>query len=351
LNGGQSVLTAISFLSGGHFLMKKSFDRSLAMIPQGVATLLPEATILRRKIEKKGMAILKKHRFQEVLTPLFEYLDVLSLGMGEELIAKGYKFIDRSNGRLMLLRPDVTPQIARMVSMHFREMPKPLKLCYYANIFRHEEAHAGREREIFQIGGEIIGGEKPSDDADLLIVVMEILRSLKLNQFKIVLGHAGFFKSILKRCPSDIQEEIQSVIARKEISNLEAIIRREKIDSEIAKQLLRISGLFGQQEVFREAKKITKNKETLQSLDHLKKIYTILQRKKISANVLIDLGEVRDFDYYTGMVFEIFLEGVGHEIGGGGRYDELIGKFGYDCPSRGFALDVEKLQMAIDNRK
>ncbi|MFI5304522.1 MAG: ATP phosphoribosyltransferase regulatory subunit [Nitrospiria bacterium] len=327
--------------------MIKSLNRSLAMIPQGVATLLPEATILRRKIEKKGMDVLKKHGFQEVITPLFEYLDVLSLGMGEDLIAKGYKFIDRSNGRFLLLRPDVTPQIARMVSMHFREAAKPLKLCYFANIFRHEEAHAGREREIFQIGGEIIGGDKASDDADLLIVVMEILKSLKLNQFKIVLGHAGFVKSLLNRCPPETQREIQSSIALKEISNLESILKKEKISTETAKQLLQISRLYGQQEVFTAAKKISNNNGSLHALNQLKKIYTILQNKKMSENVLIDLGEVRDFDYYTGMVFEIFLEGIGCEIGGGGRYDDLMGKFGYDCPSRGFALDVEKLQLGL----
>jgi ATP phosphoribosyltransferase regulatory subunit len=329
--------------------MKNKLDRSLAMIPQGVATLLPEATVLRRKIEKKGMSVLKKHGFKEVITPLFEYLDVLSLGMGEELVEKGYKFVDRSNGRFMLLRPDVTPQIARMVSTHFQNAVKPLKLCYFANIFRHEEAHAGREREIFQIGGEIVGGEEASDDADLLIVVMEILKSLKLHQFRIVLGHAGFVKSILSRCPDHLQRDIQSAIARKEISNLEALIKREKLPGRIAGQLMQISRLFGQEEVFESARKVTKEKESRQALGHLEKIYSILKRKKMSDHVLIDLGEVRDFEYYTGMVFEIFLEGEGCELGGGGRYDDLIGRFGYDCPSRGFALDVEKLQSAMNH--
>ncbi|MBI1824369.1 MAG: ATP phosphoribosyltransferase regulatory subunit [Nitrospirae bacterium] len=345
----KSVLTAISFLSGGQASMKNSLDRSLSMIPQGVATLLPEATVVRRKIEKKGMNVLKKHGFQEVITPLFEYLDILSQGMGDELIEKGYKFIDRSNGRFMLLRPDVTPQIARMVSMHFQDAVKPLKLCYFANIFRHEEAHAGREREIFQIGGEIIGGEEASDDADLLIVVMEILKSLKLHQFKIVLGHAGFVRSILNRCPPEIQKEIQSAIARKEISNLESLIKRKKVPAGIANQLMQISRLFGQQEVFAAARKVARDKDSLRSLEHLEKIYGILRRKKMSGNVLIDLAEVRDFEYYTGMVFEIFLEGEGSELGGGGRYDDLIGRFGYDCPSRGFALDVEKLQTAMNH--
>lgn len=327
--------------------MKKVLDRSLAMIPQGVVTLLPEATVLRRKIEAKGMAVLKKYHFQEVITPLFEYLDVLSLGLGEALIAKGYKFIDRSNGRFMLLRPDITPQIARMVSMHFKDHPKPLRLGYFSNVFRHEEAHAGREREIFQIGGEIIGGEKPAEDAELLMVVVEILKALKLNQFKIVLGHAGFFKSILSHCPPETQKEIQSSIARKEISNLESILKREKIDPKTSGQLLEISRLFGQEDVFARARKISKDPKALKALDHLKAIYKILKQKKMDQHLLIDLGEVRDFDYYTGMVFEIFLEGVGYEIGGGGRYDDLIGKFGYDCPSRGFALDVEKIQMAL----
>jgi len=172
---------------------------------------------------------------------------------------------------------------------------------------------------------------------------------LRLHQFKIVLGHAGFVKSILNRFPSGLQKEIQSSIALKEISNLESILKRENIQSRTADQLLQISRLFGQKEVFSAAKKISNDKDTLHALDQLKRIYTILDNEKMARNVLIDLGEVRDFDYYTGMVFEIFLEGTGCEIGGGGRYDDLIGKFGYDCPSRGFALDVEKLQLAINH--
>lgn len=328
--------------------MKKILEQSLSMIPQGVATHLPEATLLRREIEKKGMAVLKKFGFQEVITPLFEYLDVLSLGMGPEMIERGYKFIDRSNGRFMILRPDVTPQIARMVSMHFRGAAKPVRLCYFTNVFRHEEAHAGREREIFQIGGETFGGVKPSDDAELIEVVTGILKALKLSRYRIVMGHAGFFKSILSRCPVDSQKEIQSAIARKEISRLERIIEEKKITGRSAEELLGIFSLFGGEEVFRKARKLCREKETLAALDHLKAIFSVLKKKGLEGNLLIDLGEVRDFDYYTGPVFEILVEGIGYEIGGGGRYDHLSAKYGYDCPARGFALDVEKLQQAIE---
>ena len=323
-------------------------DRSLSLIPQGVATLLPEATVARRKIESKGMTVLRNHGFQEVITPLFEYLDVLSLGMGEDLIAKGYKLIDRTSGRLMLLRPDVTPQIARMVSMHFQDNPKPLRLCYFANVFRHEEAHAGREREIFQIGGEIVGNEDAATDAELLAVVMALLKSLKLRDFRIVLGHAGFVKSLVNRAPLRIRKEVRSAIARKEISRLNALFEKEKIRPEISGPLSGICRLIGKEEVFASARRLISDPESVTALEHLKRIYGILKGKGISEPVILDLGEVRDFDYYTGMVFEIFLDGAGSEVGGGGRYDDLIGKFGYDIPSRGFALDVEVLQMAAD---
>ena len=163
-------------------------DKPKTMIPKGVATFLPEGTRRRRAIEREILSSFNRWGYQEVIPPLFEYLDVFSLGGGEENIDSAYKFIDRATGRIMVLRPDITPQIARIASTLLAGQSRPLRLCYSANVFRHQEEHAGRERELFQVGGELIGPADAEADAEMISLTIEILQGLGLKDFRITLG-------------------------------------------------------------------------------------------------------------------------------------------------------------------
>jgi len=213
----------------------KLSSKTKTMIPQGVATLLPEASSRRRTIEKEILSSFSRWGYQEVIPPIFEYLDVFSRGVGEGLLDSAYKFIDRATGRIMVLRPDVTPQIARIAATLLKDQSRPLRLCYSANVFRHQEEHAGRERELFQIGGELIGLSGAEADAEMISLAIEILRSLGLKDFRITLGQMSFTRGLLSRFESRplFFKKILQYVAKKEASSLEKLLKQEAVDPNI----------------------------------------------------------------------------------------------------------------------
>jgi len=328
--------------------MKPSERKS--SLPKGVATFLPEGAARRRAIEATTLGVFRSWGYQEVITPIFEYLDVVAVGLGEELLNQAFKFVDRSSGRIMVLRPDVTPQIARMATSLLGQGPLPLRLCYCANVFRHEEEHAGREREIFQMGAECIGVPGVEADAEMIQIAIGVLEALGLKHFKIAVGHMGFTRGLLEELEpnSVLVKEILGAIARKERAELERKVARAKLSARNRTALLSLPDQFGEPEILSTAGRLSGNPTCRKALRDLRSILEELTEAGHADRLLLDLAEVRRFDYYTGIVFEIFVEGMGYELGGGGRYDRLLQRFGRDAPSTGFALHVERVQSVLD---
>ncbi len=329
----------------------KFSDKPKTMIPKGVATLLPDGAAQRRLIEKEILSSFSRWGYQEVIPPIFEYLDVFSLGVGEETVDSAYKFVDRATGRIMVLRPDVTPQIARMASTLLADQPRPLRLCYSANIFRHQEEHVGRERELFQLGGELIGPSDAESDAEMISLTIEILNRLGLKNFRITLGHMAFTQGLLRPFMSspDFFKQLLHSVSKKETAALERLLKQEAVEEKTQREVLSLLDLFGGVEVLTRAKTLTDDSACRKAIARLEQVYNILKSYGYQDYLLIDLGEVRGFDYYTGTIFEIFSEGVGAELGGGGRYDHLLEKFGRPSASTGFALYIERIQAALEH--
>jgi len=318
------------------------------MLPKGMATFLPEAAVHKRHIEETALSVFLSWGYREVIPPIFEYLDVITVGMSEDLIEKGYKFVDRGNGRMMLLRPDITPQIARIAAMLMSDVPKPLRLCYRANVFRHEEEHAGRARELFQIGGELIGLGGPEADAEVIAVAIEALQKIGLKEFKIAIGQVEFFRGLMNGIglSVDMQKQIHAAVIRKDRSRLIQILNQGDVPENKSRQIISVLSLFGQEEVIEQAWSLNTFSACRSALTRLREVFRILLSAGWKDHLLIDLSEVRGFDYYTGIIFEVFAKDLGVPLGRGGRYDSLIGKFGAPCPSTGFAFDAEQLQWA-----
>lgn len=318
------------------------------MLPKGMATFLPEAAAHKRHIEETVLSVILSWGYQEVIPPIFEYLDVITLGMDEDLIEKGYKFVDRGNGRLMLLRPDITPQIAKMAAISMADLPKPLRLCYRANVFRHEEEHAGRARELFQIGGELIGLEGPEADAEVVLMAIQSLRKVGLVKFKIVLGQVEFFRGLMNGLgfSPDLKKQVHETVVRRDRSELLHVLNQWGVPDSKVRPCAAIFSLLGREEIIEQAWRLTPFPACRSALTRLREVYRILISSDGEDHLLLDLAEVRGFDYYTGVIFEVFSEGLGVPLGRGGRYDSLIGKFGSPCPSTGFAFNVESLQWA-----
>lgn len=316
-----------------------------------MSTILPRTAQRVRRLEDTLLTSLSRWGYQEIIPPAFEYLDVLAPGLEPEVVEKCYKFADRTTGRILLLRPDVTAQIARIVAMGMVEPVFPLRLSYRTTVFRYEPEHAGREREIFQVGAELIGVDDVAMDGEIIALMVECLERLGLSAFTISLGHVGFFKALLARSgmSSEGQKRAEQAAARKDLPRLEEILAQERVSKKSARGILEAPGLYGQDEVLERGFALAgRDRELRGALDRLTQVYRLLGASGLKRHLLLDLGEFRGFDYYDGVVFDVFADGVGCELGGGGRYNHLIGRFGRDLPSTGFAFDVDRLFQAME---
>ncbi|MCP9453192.1 MAG: ATP phosphoribosyltransferase regulatory subunit [Nitrospira sp.] len=323
--------------------------REHSLVPPGMATILPEAAGRFRKIETQLIETLAGRGFQEIILPTFEYLDVLAPGLESELIEKCYKIPDRTTGRILLLRPDATAQIARTVAMGMMGERIPMKLSYRTTVFRYEPEHAGRDREIFQVGAELIGVDDAAADQEIVSCLIACLRRIGVRSFKVSIGHVGFFKRLLVQAglSEGGRKQAEQAAARKDIPRLEEILRSERIAPRAVRRILGALELAGTAEVIAQGRELAGRDRSLhRTLDRLSQVYHALCRDGYRAMLFLDLGEFRGFDYYDGLVFDVFAEGIGGELGGGGRYNHLIGRFGRNLPSTGFALIVDRLFQA-----
>jgi ATP phosphoribosyltransferase regulatory subunit len=251
----------------------------------------------------------------------------------------------------MVLRPDATAQIARTVAMGMMGERLPLRLCYRTSVFRYEREHAGRDREIFQVGAELIGINGVAGDAEVLTLLLDCLSQVGLTSFKVAVGHVGFFTALLVRSglSADGQKRVEHAAARKDIPLLEELLAREGVSRSTGRVILEVLELCGGSEVLSRGRKLVgRDRTLLKPLDRLAQVYERLVSPG-QESVLIDLGEFRGFEYYDGIVFDVFAPGIGAELGGGGRYDHLMGRFGRTAASSGFALDVDRVFRAIDS--
>lgn len=320
--------------------------REQSLVPVGMATILPETAHRVRSLESQLLSRIHGWGYDEIILPTFEYLDVLTPGLEPQLIENCYKIVDRSTGRMLLLRPDATAQIARTVAMGMMGTRVPLRLSYRATVFRYEPEHAGRDREIMQVGAELIGADDAGADCEIIALLIDCLLNAGLQGFKVSLGHVGFFKGLLIRAglSTDGQKRAEQAAARKDLPYLEEILLAERVPKTSAKAILAAPELCGQADVLVKGRRLAGGDASLgHALDRLTTVYQLLCSAGYQEQLLLDLGEFRGFDYYDGIVFDVFAKGIGAELGGGGRYDHLIGRFGRNMPSTGFALNVDRL--------
>jgi ATP phosphoribosyltransferase regulatory subunit len=316
-----------------------------------MSTILPRAARRIRHLEQSLMAVLSRAGYHEIILPMFEYLDVLAPGLESELVEKCYQLVDRTTGRLMLLRPDATAQIARTVAMGMMGATLPLRLCYRTSVFRYEREHAGRDREIYQVGAELMGVDGVGGDAEIMSVMMECLKRVGLKSFKVTVGHVGFFQGLLLRSglSAEGRRRAEQAAARKDLPLLEELLVKEHVSRSSAAKIIEALELCGDHEALDRGRRLAGSDRLLNgTLDRLAEVYARVSGRGQRNSVLVDLGEFRGFEYYDGVVFDVFAEGVGAELGGGGRYDHLLGRFGRAMASTGFAFDVDRLFRAID---
>ncbi|HET9924266.1 MAG TPA: ATP phosphoribosyltransferase regulatory subunit [Methylomirabilota bacterium] len=323
-----------------------------AQLPKGAKIYLPDEAARKRAVEERLSDVFRRWGYREVVTSAYEYFDVLSQGTDHELQERMFKMVDRESGRLLALRADVTPQIARIVATRMRDEPKPLRLRYVTNVFRYDEPHVGRYREFYQAGVELIGLPNPEGDAEMIAMTVEGLRALGLERFQIDVGQTEFFRGILEDVAADpaTARELRSALGHKDLSALERLVGELHAPAAVTELLLALPTLYGRGDVLDRAERLVKNPRSEAALANLAEVYRLLRAYGLADSVLLDLGEVRGFDYYSGVHFEAYVSGLGASLVGGGRYDQMLARFGYDCPATGFAFETGRALLAMESQ-
>src|SRR6266568_2338759 len=255
-------------------------------------------------------------------------------------------------GRMLALRADITPQIARIVATRLRDEPKPIRLGYVTNVFRYDEPQVSHYREFYQAGVELIGLEKPEAEVEIIAMAIEGLRALGLERFQIDLGHPDFFRGLCEETgaePARVRE-LRAALARKDASALERLVSDSTPDAHVREALLALPTLFGHEAVLDRAAGLARNKRSAKALANLAEVYRLLTIYGLADAILLDLGEVRGFDYYSGTYFEAYVSGFGASVAAGGRYDHMLARFGYDCAAVGFAFDVARVLSVMETQ-
>jgi ATP phosphoribosyltransferase regulatory subunit len=320
-----------------------------AAIPKGVRVFPPDETAQRRAVEGKLLSVFQRWGFREIITPTFEYLEVFEQPTGEDAGDQIFKFVDRQTGRLLALRVDITPQVARLVATTLRAAPLPLRLAYAATVFRYHEPRAGRQREFEQIGVELIGLDRPEADAEMIAMAVEGCQAAGLRAFQIDVGQVEVVRGLLNdlQPPPAVRSRLVSAVRRKDPLELDLILREIPGDPSLMEAVRALPQLYGGREILDRAARLAFPPASRAALANLAEVVTILENYGLAEHVILDLAETHAFEYYTGVVFGAFARGLGYQLASGGRYDHLIGQFGYPCPATGFTFDLERVLAAL----
>ncbi|WP_422659172.1 ATP phosphoribosyltransferase regulatory subunit [Paenibacillus sp. EC2-1] len=312
--------------------------------PAGVRDYLPHAVVRLRQIEHQVLACMDRWGYQQIMTPTMEYYDTVGVASSTS-DQKLFKLLN-NRGTTMVLRSDITAPIARVVSSLLKEEPLPIRLSYHANVFRAIEEEAGREAEFFQTGVELVGDDSPEADAEVVALAIESLQAAGVEKFRIALGHVGFLNGLLEEVLPDRIEDQENlkhdlldrdyVGYRNTISGLDLTdVQTDKLEG--------ILRLRGGREICEQALELSSDPLARASIEHLCKVWEVIEAYNVSEHVLIDLTMIGDFSYYTGMTFEGYAAEIGSPVASGGRYDKLLQQFGRNVPATGFALKTNRI--------
>jgi len=320
-------------------------------IPYGTKDLLPREAKQKRIVEGALAELFSCWGYDEVVTPTFEYMETMTLGTGNTIQEHVFKFFDKNN-RTLALRPDMTTPIARVAATRFKERPLPLRLFYLTNVFRHEQAQAGRQCEFYQAGIELLGAPGPAADAEIIAIAVEAMLEAGLTNFQIGLGQVAFINGIMGESGLDLQEQqkVKYAMVNRDLVGLGEILAESGLSQSAQELLQQIPLLHGREDMLKDAYHLVNNSTSRAALDNLADIYKLLKDYGVDQYVNFDLGIIRDLEYYTGMVFEGYTPGLGFPLCGGGRYDTMLASFGVANPATGFALGIERILLALERQ-
>ncbi len=317
-------------------------------IPKGLRDLLPAEVKKMRSIENKAARLFQSYGYEKVITPTFEYLEVVENGAGGNIRQELFLFMDREGG-ILSLRPEITVSIARLAATHLQDACFPQRLFYQANVFRHVQPHLAQYREFWQLGIELLGASGVKADAEVITIAVQALQDIGLDNFKVSLNQIGIFNSLLDDSGMNMEDKslIRSLVEKKDLVELSRVLEEMAIDDGLKETIAALPVLHGGIEVLNRIPYVEKNRNAATAVNDLIQIYDVLKVSGVQDKIVLDMGVLRGLDYYTGIVFEGYSPDLGYGLLGGGRYDNLMGKFGFPCPATGFSLGMDRLALVL----
>lgn len=327
----------------------RKMTETILQVPYGTRDVLPGEAAARRQMEDKICSLFALWGYDEVATPTFEYLDTFA-GMGQPG-AGAFKFFDRKDNILML-RTDMTTPIARMVATRMRKDESVKRLSYRAQLFRYEEAQAGRQCEFTQCGIEMMGAAGAAADAEVIALAVSTLMEAGLKDFNITLGHMEFINGLIEAATltEEQAKDIKHCLIRRNAAGLESVVEAAKIPEQLALIFKELLFLHGGIALLEDMQKRVLSRRCWNALENLREIYELAKAYGVERYLSFDLGLTRSLDYYTGMLFEGYAAGMGYSLIGGGRYDNMMQRFGKPCPATGFALGIDRMALTLERQ-
>ena len=327
-------------------------DNQLLHTPEGVRDIYREECLKKIAVQDGIKKVFHLFGYEDIETPTFEFFDIFNKERGSVTTQEMFKLFDRDNNTLVL-RPDMTPAIARCVAKYFMDSQAPLRLCYRARTFINNSSYQGRLKETTQTGAEMIGEDSPEADAEMIAMVVTALKSAGLKEFQVELGQVEFFRGLADEAGLDeeAQEELRELIENKNFFGVEELLEERPMRPEVKELLSRLPQLFGSLTDISQLRALTDNERALKAIDRLEKVQEILKAYGVSDYSSYDLGMLSKYKYYTGIIFKAYTYGTGDYIVTGGRYDKLLVQFGTDRPAVGFAIVIDRLLQALSRQK
>ncbi len=307
---------------------------------------MPEKAALKRRCEEILSNQFSAWGYKEVVPPTVEFSDIFTAGMKSNFEEELHCFPD-GRGRTLVLRPDLTLPLARIVATHMQQEPLPLRLFYLGNVFRYISSKTGRQREFFQAGTELLGESASGADSEIIALAIYSLETLGIKEVKICLGNLEFLNTYLRQLDIEVneQENIKKIFNQKDFVALEKHVDSSSLNQQAKQEILAIPTLKGGKEVLEEARQFFS--KDFSCLQKMTEILHLLEYLGVSDRVMVDLGLVRGMNYYTGVIFEGYTNNLGSSVCGGGRYDRLLDFFGCSLPAVGFALNIDNILLLL----
>lgn len=324
-----------------------SLRDAILVTPKGMGDLLPPQAAVRRALALRVLHSFELHGYELVTPPVFEHAEVVERGSDTLDSRDLLRFVEPGSGEVAVLRPDITPQVARIVATRLTDHEPPFRLCYEGRVFRRQRGRARSHRQITQAGLECVGLPGVEGDTEVLSLASGACLAAGLSEFRIELSDIRLVRSLLDAIPPQLRGQVSEFLAQKDVAALRAASRAGSLSRGTVQELEALLQLYGDARVLDRAAKLFRSRAAQSAIKNLRAITERLAESGAGDRICFDLSETRGLSYYTGMHFNVLAHGPGEALGSGGRYDTLLQRYGFDAPATGFALDLGHLQSTL----